>query len=338
MHKIKRILAVHMGGIGNVVLFTPALKSLRQGFPQAYICLLLARWSAEGIMEDSPLIDEILVYDNRWSILKKIRFIISLRRKRFDLILTATGINPLKAGILTYLIGAPYRLGGKSRTDIHEIEANLDIIRALDIKIEKKDLCIYLSKEDREFAVEFIKSHGVKDDDIIVGFHPGSGPFMAYKRWPVDRFSQLADAISYKYRARIIVFGGTEEIDLAIKMADLMETRPIIAAGKTTLKQVAAIIERCNLFVSNDTGLMHIACAVHTPVVAVFGPTDPVRTGPWGGIHTVVQKKQACAPCYNYNPVRCKNLDCLYAITVEDVFQTIGNQLRKLQISSRQSQ
>ncbi len=335
--QIERILAIHMGGIGNVILFTPGLQALRDAFPNTFISLLVARWGAEKVVEGSSLVDEVLVYDNRWGLLKKIEFIRMLGRKEFDLTVTATGINPLKAGMLTYLSGAPYRIGEdrgwnsflytiKSSYDdqMHEVDANLNIIKTIGIEVRNKNLFMSLSDADRGFADTFLKNDGVRSNDFLVGIHPGSGRYQAhFRRWSKYNFAKLADALIQNYGAKFIIFGGIEEISLANDLSELMKEKPIIATGKTTLHQAAALIKRCRLFITNDSGLMHLACAVNIPVVAIWGPTNYKKTGPYSNSAVIIRKELDCSPCYKREKVKCKELDCFRLITVEEVLEAV---------------
>ncbi|PIV63342.1 MAG: hypothetical protein COS11_07960, partial [bacterium (Candidatus Ratteibacteria) CG01_land_8_20_14_3_00_40_19] len=132
------------------------------------------------------------------------------------------------------------------------------------------------------------------------------------------------------YNAQVIIFGGKQEISLAERVASLMKKNPIIAAGKTTLGETAALIERCNLFITNDSGLMHIACAVKTPVVAIFGPTDYRKTGPYSINSAIIRKNLPCSPCYQRGKVKCKELDCFKLITVEEVLEAAERVLGKI--------
>jgi len=341
--KIKRVLAIHMGGIGNLLLFVPALKTLRDGFSKASIHLLVARWGAEQVVAGSSMVDQVLIYDNRWSLRRKTRFVKSLRQEKFDVAVVATGINPLKAGILTYLSGIPWRLGEdrgwrsflytiKSVYDdrIHEVEANLNLIKSIGFEVRNRDLFIPLSSRDSQFSATFLKSAGVeKEKDLIIGLHPGCGKYQDFKRWPKHNFADLADILIRKLDAKVIIFGGTEEIELAGEVSNLMKGKPVIAAGKTTLRQAAALIKSCRIFITNDSGLMHLACAVHTPVAAIFGPTDYRRIGPYGDSAVIIRKELDCSPCYIKGRVRCEREDCFKAVTVDEVFQVADRLLKE---------
>ena len=370
--KIKKILVVMLGGIGDMILLTPALKALRKEFPESHLALLSEPDGAKEVVEGSRLVDEIILRDKGF-----FKLLGSLRRKRFDSVIAATGMNPVKTGLLALFIGAKHRLGedikGKGYfynlkinydENLHEVEGNIRLVERLGLKVEDKSLFIRITEEDKESASNFLRSQNIKEDnllygisklpppisggstplegvlippdggegcDLIIGIHPGSGIFQAgFRRWAPERFARVADRLIKTYNAQVIIFGGKQEISLAERVASLMKKNPIIAAGKTTLGETAALIERCNLFITNDSGLMHIACAVKTPVVAIFGPTDYRKTGPYSINSAIIRKNLPCSPCYQRGKVKCKELDCFKLITVEEVLEAAERVLGKI--------
>jgi lipopolysaccharide heptosyltransferase II len=158
--------------------------------------------------------------------------------------------------------------------------------------------------------------------------HPGSGVHQAgFKRWPKERFSELADSLISDLGASVIFFGGAEETKLVEDISGMMRTQPLIMTGQTTLSETAALIEKCSLFISNDSGLLHVASAVSAPVIGIFGPTDPRRTGPYPDSSAVIRKDMTCSPCYAGKPVRCDHIECLDSITVKDVIEEVKKRL-----------
>ena len=165
---------------------------------------------------------------------------------------------------------------------------------------------------------------------LIVGFHPGSFPDMKYKRWAPEKYAELGNFLCEKFNASIMIFGSSEEQDISEKILKLMRYPPIITTGKTTLRQAAAIIEKCDLFVSNDTGLMHIAAALNVPTIGIFGPTDPRKNSPRGKNTTFIWKNFPCSPCYNTEKaIKCKEAKCLNSISVEEVLVRIKKILKR---------
>jgi lipopolysaccharide heptosyltransferase II len=344
LSRIKNILIIMMGGIGNMIFLTPALKALRKALPSSTFSFLLGPYGAEKVVEGSHYIDQKIIVepDEFTGLSANIKIIRQLKKQDFNLSITSTGTNPLKSGLLCALAGIKYRLGenirGKSffhnlkvpfDRNRHEVESNIQLIQRLGIEVDDRSLFIQRSEEDKNSAQKYFTQHNL-EGKLVVGMHPGSGIHQAsFKRWPKERFSQLADKLINDLGASVILFGGTEETELANEMKDMMQSPPLIMTGKTTLAETAALIEKCRLFFSNDSGLLHVACAVSTPAIGLFGPTSPKRTGPYSGSSSVIRKDLACSPCYFGKPVRCDHFECLNLITVDDVMQEAKKRLEK---------
>jgi len=342
--KVKNILIIMMGGIGNMIFLTPALKALRKALPSSTFSFLLGPYSAEKAVEGSNLIDQkIIIEPKKFTGLSgNIRLIQKLRQENFNLSITSTGTNPLKSGLLCTLAGIKYRLGENINRkgffynlrvpfdkNQHEVESNIHLIQRLGIEVEDRSLFIQRSKEDKNYAQKYFVQNNL-EGKLVVGVHPGSGIHQAgFKRWAKERFSQLADRLISDWGASVILFGGTEETKLAEDINGMMRSQPLLMTGKTTLSQTAALIEKCSLFISNDSGLLHVASAVKAPVIGIFGPTDPGRTGPYPDSSAVIRKDMTCSPCYAGKPVRCDHTECLSSITVNDVIEEVKQRLNK---------
>ncbi len=332
--KPEKILIVMMGGIGNMIFLTPALRALRKACPSSKIHFLLGPYGAEKVLEGSPLIDKkIIIGDGKYrGIRGKIKLIRELGKENFSLSIASTGTNPVKTGLLCYLARIPLRLGedigGKGwfynlKIDFdsrsHEVETNISLVQSLGIKVDDKSLCIFLSDDDRTYARRFFAQNSLEGRRVI-GMHPGSGVHQAsFKRWPKENFARLADWIMSHCGASVILFGGAEETSLAEEISSLMTSSPLLMTGKTTLGQTAALIAKCSLFLSNDSGLLHVATAVQTPAIGIYGPTNVARTGPYSDSAVIIRKDLSCSPCYKGKSVRCDHLKCLKSVTVDDV-------------------
>lgn len=342
LSQTKKILIIMMGGIGNMIFLTPALKALRKAFPSSEMVFLLGPYRAEKVIEKSFLFDKKIIVETETynGISGKINLIRQLRKEHFDLSITSTGSNPIKSGLLCLFSGIKYRLGenikGKGffyslkipfNKFSHEVDGNIHLVQKLGIEVADKNLFIYTSEDDKDFADKiFIQNEF--EEKLVVGMHPGSGIHQAgFKRWPKERFARLADWIISHYKASVILFGGSEEINLTNDIQSLMSSRPLILTGKTTLAQTAALIKKCQLFISNDSGLLHVACAVKAPTISIFGPTDYNKTGPYSDSSTMIRKDLSCSPCYVGKPVHCSHLDCIHLITANDVIEIAKQQL-----------
>ncbi len=344
LSKVKNVLIIMMGGIGNMIFLTPALKALRKALPSSAFTFLLGPYSAENAVEGSNLIDRKIIIEPKkfTGFSGNIRLIQKLRQENFNLSITSTGTNPLKSGLLCTLAGIKYRLGENINRkgffynlrvpfdkNQHEVESNIHLIQRLGIEVEDRSLFIQRSEEDENSAQKYFAQNNL-EGKLVVGVHPGSGIHQAgFKRWAKERFSQLADRLISDWGASVILFGGAEETKLAEDINRMMRSQPLIMTGQTTLSQTAALIEKCSLFISNDSGLLHVASAVKAPVVGIFGPTDPGRTGPYPDSSAVVRKDMTCSPCYAGKPVRCDHSECLDSITVNDVIEKVRQKLDK---------
>ncbi len=333
--KIDRILIVNVNWIGDVLFSTPAIRALRKRFPEAHIaCMVVPR--CKDVLELNPYLNELILYDEKGEnkgLIGKLKLISALRARRFDcvflfhrsltrtLMVALSGIkervgtdNPKRGFLLTKKIKP-------QPSDIHKVEQFLNIVKVVTDADDGKSMELFTGKEDEDFALEFLKSNGIAGNDRFIILNPGGN--WNPKRWPSENFAVLGDMLYEKYKAPIIITGAEKDTELGNKISGMMKHKPVISAGKTTLRQLAAIMKRASLVVSNDSGPMHIAVSQGARTIAIFGPTDPRITGPYGeGIYTVIQKssgKPGCEiPCYN---LRCEDALCMKAVTVEDVMR-----------------
>lgn len=329
-----------MGGIGDMVHFTPMLLNLNRCFPEARISFLVYQSKAEHLIKKAPFIDKIFrvgIDVNTFNILHR------LRRENYEMAIISSGTNPLKSGILCYMIGARYRAGEQSfwcnisikkEDKIHYLEKNLRLLEAIGCKIKVKKMKIWLAENDWEYKEILIEKYNLRTKPLVIGVHPGSGQRLAFKRWPLVRFVALIKMIKEKYGATFILFGGPEESELSQKLIGHLNFQPINLVGKTTVAQAAAAISICDLFISNDSSLMHLATIFKIPVIAIYGPTNHFLHSPYGDNNTIIRLNLPCSPCYEKKPVKCKHLSCLNKITVDEVMRVVEKQLKKLKIKA----
>jgi lipopolysaccharide heptosyltransferase II len=306
-----RVLVVKLADIGDVLTATPALRALRSSFPASHIAVLVTPGSA-AVLSDLPYLDDLIVfdkfrYDRPWDALRLPSlasardFYRALRAGRYDTVLIlhhlTTRWGSLKYAALALGSGAERRLGLDNGRGWfltrwspdqgfgveHEVEYWLDVAGLLGAHTDDRRLEIAVSDADRQWAGEQLAADGqsTEAEERWIAVHPGSGDFIPSRRWPAEHFAQVADALAERYSARIVLVGGPGEEALADAVAGQMEKKPLNLAGKTTVKQLAALLARCALFVGGDSGVMHVAVAVGTPVVALFGPTNEDAWGPY---------------------------------------------------------
>jgi lipopolysaccharide heptosyltransferase II len=353
--EVRRILVFAYHGLGNFIMYTPALRELRACYPDARIDLQVGNdTGCEEVLEGSGLFDNI--YNLRYSdgILAWVKRAREIRESRYDMIINEFHSHSWRLALLVAASGSPWRVGHVTspgwshrfsrfsfvfnvpvamREDEHEVERYLDLVAAAGAARRSQSQArpfIYLAEADREFARSFFNASGLQDAPTIIGVQPGTSPTMRWKQWPLERYRQLIERIlGETIEARIVLFGSPAEKEMIEGLASGLGSRVTVAAGQTTVKQVAALIEKCDMLVCNDSGLMHVAVAVGTPVVAIYGPTDIRRTAPLGAEHTVIRHELPCSPCFRLEGDEqihlCPHHDCLMTITTDEVFQAAAN-------------
>ncbi|MDO8535489.1 MAG: lipopolysaccharide heptosyltransferase II [Candidatus Omnitrophota bacterium] len=331
----KRIIIVRMDRIGDVVLSTPALKAVRDAYPDGHIAVLVRPY-ARDVVDGNPNIDEVITYDKlgkEKSVIGKIRFICSLKNKKFDIAIIFHPKN--SSHILTFLAGIPERLGYGKKSRIfltkkiphtkqyglrHEIDYVLELLRYVGIEASSKDLCMPVNSASDGKIEKLFKENGISQSDIVITIHPAAS--CRSRRWALERFAKAADTIAEKYGARIVIISGPGDDKLmGDKVATMIKSKALNLAGKTSVSDIASILRRSRLLISNDSGPVHISCAVGTPVISIFGRKDrglsPARWGPVGKRDIAIHKDAGCDICLAHN---CKRgFKCLDMISVEDV-------------------
>ncbi len=262
-------------------------------------------------------------------------FLLILFFHKFDIFVASMGINPIKASALGAASKAGIRCGENSRlfnycvqTDynLHEIERNLTIIETVIPSSEiVKTPVLYFSDSDISESARICKENNISDNPELfyIGMHIGSNDFLSAKRWSIKKFDELIEMIKKKYPAiNIILFGGRNEYDYSL---GINPNNAINLTGKTGLRAAGLIIKKCRAFISNDSGLMHLAAAADIPVIAIFGPTIISKNRPYSDKSTVLTAGLDCQPCYRYNkPIDCKKkFQCIEDISVETVWKEL---------------
>jgi len=346
-----RILIIKLKHIGDVLVATPAISSLRERFPGAHISVLV-RKGTEEMVTGNPKIDEVIVYDGFRGIsfvnktLKEIGFAFGLRRKRFDLIIEL-GFGDREA-IYGLVSGARFRLGfepegngfwGRRYTLTHRVpmdnsrhivERDIELLRPLGIRNRWRGLELYYPPEDKEFAQRALKENRINEGDLIVIMHPTSR--WLFKCWTDEGNRGIADYLQGEHGARVILTCGPDEKEKekALRILSKMKTRPISFLGNLTLKQLAALIDRADLFFGIDSAPMHMASALNTPVIALFGPSGEHNWRPWGEGHTVIKKDMPCRPCGKAGCNDSKRSECLEEITLKDVIPYVDKKISEI--------
>jgi heptosyltransferase-2 len=333
----KRILIVRTDRIGDVLLSTPLIKAIRDDCPNAFIAMMVSPY-AKDIVDGNPYLDQVIIYDKEgkhksWH--RSMKFARNLKKKRFDL---AIILHPNKrVHLVTFFAGISKRVGydrkmgflltdriihAKQFGEKHELEYNLDLLRYLGIEVKEKSLFMPIKAESERWIEELFKQEGIREGEKLLTIHPGAS--CPSKIWPEARFAEAADKLAGKYGFKIFIVAGPKDISRAEMVSKTMHSPAINLAGKTSVSQLASLLNRCRLFISNDSGPVHIASAVGTPVISIFGRNQkglsPTRWGPVGPKDKILHKEVGCIKCLAHN---CKKgFACLKAINVEDVLSS----------------
>jgi len=295
--------------IGDAVLALPALTQLRQNAPGAEIWVAAHGW-VRDIFETHPLVDGTIALPPRSSRKPFFEAARQLKPLRFDagllltnsfssaLLFAAAGISERwgysRDGRRLLLTRAP-RPGSKDPPN-HQVLYYTHLITALGFGSSNPELTLPLLKEDIQAAQDLLDSRGIAKERTRVVINPGAF-YGSAKRWPTDRFSELAARLQKGLDAEILIIGSSEEAPLARAISDAMTEKPHVLNGATSLRTLAGVLSLADLVVSNDSGPMHIANALRIPLVAIFGPTDPRVTGPFQSPSRVIQQAVSCQPC-----------------------------------------
>lgn len=316
-----RILVLSFSHIGDAVLSTCLITPLRRRFPGSHLSYLLNPESAP-VLDGDPRIDELLIYDKRRlhrGLKGKLRLMRELRGKGFDLVIDLRDVP--WSGLVGRERWRIRREIGRSRR--HAVERYLDVLRIHEIDVRRAKPEIELRGEEIESADRFLAERGADEGERFIGIHPGGG--WPYKLWGTDRFSELAERLSERLGLRVLLFAGPGEEDLVESIEKKVRGKAIGCVG-LPLRTVAALMRRCSVYVGNDTGTTHLAAAVGVPTVALFGPTDHLRSSPYGEhVVTVIgDLRMNCAPCHpGRRPGDCGVIPCpvIRSIDVEDALE-----------------
>ncbi len=340
--QIKKILIIRLAYVGDVVMTLPVLKPLQEYFPEAKISFL-TNASASELLSGNPYIEKVIPYDAFWFYAKKkvlalreyLKMLRNIREEKFDLVLDLRG-DIRNISLVAYPSMAPYRVsyeiggGGYLLSSIapflevkHKVDFHLDIIRFLGADTQKWDWDICLDSAELKEMKTIINEAGIDQEDRIIGIHPGGRKPL--KCWEPEKFAILADMIIQKYSAKIVFLGAPNETRLLESVIKGMKHSAVNLAGKTTIRQLAAAIRCCNLFVGNDSASIHIAAAQKIPVVAIFGPSTSRETRPFGDGNRVVEiEDMPCrSSCDEDQCLFHKRKECMRSISPEKVFQAV---------------
>ncbi|MDP8264564.1 MAG: lipopolysaccharide heptosyltransferase II [Candidatus Aceula lacicola] len=329
------ILVIKISAIGDVILATPSLRALREKYPFAKIYCLVGRQARE-ILQRCPYIDELIVYDTKdknrgwWGIWKLAR---KLRKYKLDK--TIDFQNNRKSHLLAFLSFCPQRYGYKNKKWGHLLSNGIldddgpmpavahqfRILREIGISPQNQFLELWPSKEDQREVKELLQGQWVNEDAQLVGIHLAASERWATKSWGLEYIAQLCDMLAAQ-NIRTVITGSEKDIPLMQRLSKITKAKPVDCVGKTSVLQLAALIKRCCVYIAPDSAPLHIAAAVRTPFIALFGPTDPARHMPPAKEFRMLFQRVECAPCYQGQcPIHTHV--CMEKITPDQVLEEV---------------
>ena len=322
---MKKILVFSFSFIGDAVLSTAVIHPLRKHFPDAHITFLVGP-RAFDILATEPNIDAATVYDNRdehagWK--GRLRLIKTLRRDKFDLVVN------LRDSLTARCIGAKHWGMVRGESNRHAVTRYLEVLQRHGVDTTGAYPHLQLTEDEQTLAHCFLTEAGITSERLLIGIHPGGN--WEYKLWDVEKYALVANALCKEQNAAILLFAGPNERALQLQVSEMMDVPPILIQTEN-LRHLAALISTCDVYIGNDTGPMHIAAAVDTPVVALFGSTNHIRSGPYGEKQTIVQSgiDLGCNPCHpSRHPGGCGAGSCevIAGITVEQVLAAVEHHI-----------
>ena len=348
--KAERILIRGPNWVGDAVMSIPAMKEIRRLYPGAHISLLVRPW-VRDVYAAADFVDELIEFDKRsghgglaglWRLAR------DLRHSRFDMALLMQ--NAFEAAFLSWLAGIPIRVGyardfrglllthpckiDPEGLGVHQLYYYLEILSQVGLLGQRLwrdpgyrySLSVPVRDSDCRAAKKMLTARGICAGDILVGINPGAA-YGGAKRWLSDRFARVADELVLSCSARVVIFGARSERAIAEQVALQMNQEAVVLAGETTLGQLMALIRQCSLFITNDSGPMHLAAALEVPQIAIFGSTSEMATGPIHAEAQVIKNPVPCNPCFLRE---CPtDFCCMTGIEVDEVLDAAKQKLAK---------
>ncbi|MBI2870089.1 MAG: lipopolysaccharide heptosyltransferase II [Candidatus Omnitrophica bacterium] len=331
-----------MSALGDVILATPSIRMLRTQYPKARL-VLVTEPGYGSLFSACPYLDEVMTFDKkrRGRSLKALgSFSEELRKRHIDMSVDLQ--NNTLTHVLAFLSGAPKRYGyrrkvtgrllnkgiGGFKRVLPPVDHQFEVLRAAGVETLDPRLELWTRPEDGSAIDRFLEGEWTGKDPVLIGVHIGASGRWASKRWPAEYFAELGDLVANRLGARVVLTGDRSEMGEAQKLALKMKTKPIIAVGKTHLTELVELIRRFHVFVCGDSAPLHVAATVGTPLVALFGPTDPKRHMPPGDGHRVLYTGIECSPCYQTVCPK-KHHKCLRDIMPEQVLRVVEELLTR---------
>ncbi|MBI5730375.1 MAG: glycosyltransferase family 9 protein [Ignavibacteriales bacterium] len=343
------ILIIALSGIGDALMFTPSLIKLSEEIPNAEIDVLVMFKGVKDIYEKLPQISKVRYFDFlNSSKLSSLSYVLKLKNK-YDATINIYPSNRREYNLISRIIGAEKRLAIKylrkdflnfgflnntrllENDNLHNVEENFFLCEKL---IGKKSdsipaLKLNLRNDDITFADSFFKNKSISESDVVIGFHPGCSTLKNHekRRWEAAKFAELGKRLIQDYCAKVLLFGSGEEEILKDIIFEKIDSQNVYSVNAHSLSNIAAVMQRCNLFITNDSSLMHIAAALKLNIVVIIGPTNKNYIYPWQTNYKIASLDLDCSPCFYYSPkpLTCSRSDlkfkCIKDLSVDLVYE-----------------
>lgn len=311
--QVKRILVITLSNVGDIILTTPVIRALSKTFVGSRIDVMVGPRGKE-IFEKDPAVFKLIVYDKHLPVSQKRRLQLKLKNLKYDLVVD------IRNTVFPLLIGPKYRTATVQRFPprvVHMKERHLYRLKFLGIDDPAEPSYIYIPKDDDDYAVKLLAKAGGEGPLVVV--NPGAKSHL--KRWTAEGYAAVCDGLIDGCNASIALIGMTEDRETVDKVLAKMKRRDRVLdlVDKTNIRQLAAVLKRAKLLITNDSAPLHLGCAVGTKVLALFGPTDPKKYGPTGDLDVVITTKLKCQPC---EVAECaQNYECMRTIPPDDVLE-----------------
>lgn len=334
-----RVAVWKLSALGDVILITPSLRAIRRRFPESPITLIVGRPVYDAVAR-CPYVNEVMVYDparKDRTLIGRITLVRRLKRAGFDLSIDLQ--NSRLTHLLAWLAGIPVRIGYRRRWGwllnravplpngpMPPVGHQHYLLRQADVSPDGEALELWPSEHDEQRIAQLLQSASVGAGQPLVGLHVGGSRRWKTKRWDVSRWAALCDRLAAR-GLQVVVTGSAADQPLTEQLLRLTRTQPIVAVGKTRLMELACLIRRCRVFVTIDSAPLHVAAAMKTPTIALFGPTDPARHAPVSPAVRVIKKPLPCSPCYS---TWCRTIThaCMNRIQADEVATVIEELLQ----------
>ncbi|MDQ7824137.1 MAG: lipopolysaccharide heptosyltransferase II [Candidatus Eremiobacteraeota bacterium] len=355
--RTRKILIIKLFAIGELLMATPLIASLKETFPEASLHVLTGSY-IKDVIKNNPHVDKVIAADEKDFLAHRAvplsRLLLALRREKYDMIFCLH--RPFIMSLFTFLARAPVRAGfergregflytHRVKPNIpgrHQIEEYLDLLRALGVEPSFTKKMLFLDEEALARKELIFREHGLEPGKKVVALSPAGGNNLAahrlgtdalVRRWPDEKYGRLAKLVIEKLGAKVLIVGGEAEKAAAGKIIEIAGPECIDLTGKTDILTASAVIKGADILVTNDSGPMHLAASVGTFVIALFGPTDPNVAGPYCENSQVIRKGFLCSPCFSkdrFPPfnVDCPAWKCMEEIDPAEVYREIENHLK----------